>query len=251
MSEKRRPLLTKGTSSAKISKGEGQGWRNLILYLAPADLVSGMQVCPAASAGCKAACLYTAGRGQMSSVQQARVRRTEYLRDNEAGFVAQLVDEIDRAHRAARRAGERLAVRLNGTSDLDWESIIRRYHPYFYEERADVVFYEYTKRPQLAVRRGPVHYTFSASESNHAMVGRMLRAGVNVAMVFDTARGEALPDIWQGYRVLDGDVTDQRYLDPREESSGWIIGLRAKGQARRDTSGFVQNQFEYLPAVAG
>jgi hypothetical protein len=54
--------------------------------------------------------------------------------------------------------------------------------------------------------------------------------------VFDTKKGCELPDLWYGYEVVDGDSTDLRFLDPK---GGYVIGLRAKGKARKDTSGFV------------
>ena len=55
--------------------------------------------------------------------------------------------------------------------------------------------------------------------------------GVNVAVVFI---GESLPTEWLGRPVIDGTTHDMRFLDPQ----GVIIGLLAKGRARRDGSGF-------------
>jgi hypothetical protein len=43
-----------------------------------------------------------------------------------------------------------------------------------------------------------------------------------------------LPSTWLGFPVIDGDRHDARFLDP----AGVIVGLRAKGLARVDTSGF-------------
>jgi hypothetical protein len=56
-----------------------------------------------------------------------------------------------------------------------------------------------------------------------------------MAVVFHVKKGQALPKAWQGKTVIDGDEHDARYDDPQ----GVIVGLRAKGQAINDTTGFV------------
>ena len=245
---KKQVLLTKESASAKLSKYSDGQYEGVILYLAPADMVQGMNVCPAATMGCKSACLNTAGRGRFTMVQEARIKRTIFLRDHEEEFINQLVSEIDKAKKRVEKKGKRLAVRLNGTSDVDWESLIRQYHPYFYEEREDITFYEYTKRPDLAMRTGPVLYTFSRSESTPRWLLRtMLDAGVNVAVVFSQyKKGEQLPDMIAGYRVVDGDTHDYRFLDPQD---GRIVALRAKGDAKGDGSGFVVSDVSELSQV--
>ena len=78
--------------------------------------------------------------------------------------------------------------------------------------------------------------TFSKNEANEAECVEALKLGVNVAVVFDTKKGQSLPENWNGYPVYDGDDTDVRFLDPKD---GYVIGLRAKGKARKDTTGFV------------
>ena len=62
-------------SQTKMAKGEAFGYKTAILHLAPFTL-SGKNVCPKASKECAAACLNTSGRGQMNSVQAARVNKT-------------------------------------------------------------------------------------------------------------------------------------------------------------------------------
>ena len=125
-------------------------------------------------------------------------------------------------------------MRINGTSDLpELASVVAQHWP-------DVQFYDYTKvpRPELR-RRANYHITFSRSESNWRLCELALTNGVNVAVVFDVKRSKPLPDRYEGYRVIDGDVSDLRFLDRRTSAHGVIIGLRAKGKARRDKSGFV------------
>ena len=38
-----------------------------------------------------------------------------------------------------------------------------------------------------------------------------------------------------GFRVIDGDKDDLRFLDPK----GVVVGLKVKGKAKQDKSGFV------------
>ena len=225
----------------KTVKGEAAGYLTAVLHLAPATEAGGPSVCPKATPGCMLGCLNRAGRGGIvkrgettNAVQSARVRRTlAYFQDREA-FVAQLSYDLRTLRRRAKRRGLKLAVRVNGTSDLP--ALARE----LARSNPDLPFYDYTKIFAAAalevakVQRG-VQYTFSRSESNAADVRRALEAGINVAVVFDTAKGKPLPAQWQGRTVIDGDLSDLRFLDP----CGVIVGLRAKGPARRDTSGFV------------
>ncbi len=56
-----------------------------------------------------------------------------------------------------------------------------------------------------------------------------------MAVVFACKREDSLPAKWAGRKVIDGDLHDLRFLDGR----GRVVGLRAKGPARKDESGFV------------
>jgi hypothetical protein len=226
-------LLT--LSNHKTIKGRARNWETAILHLAPADL-SGRNVCPNATAGCKAGCLNTAGRGTFGSVQAARLRRTLLLLENRREFLRLLHGDIDRQVRRNQPRGINTAVRLNGTSDLPWE---------YYEHQGrslmewfpDVSFYDYTK----SVRRArhhlnggmPDNYTLvlSRSEKNERQCRQHLDDGGNVAVVFHGT----LPDKWHSHKVIDGDRDDLRFLDPR----GVVVGLSAKGRARKDDTGFV------------
>jgi hypothetical protein len=224
-------LLSIG-SDAKTVKGESLGWRTAILYLAPAREAGRGNVCSHASAGCLASCLYKAGRGAFSNVQRSRINKTLRFFDQPKEFKAQLVDEIKAFIASSQHTGLAACVRLNGTSDIPWELLgIPQLFP------ADVPFYDYTKNPRRAIAHAKrelpsnYHLTFSRSECNDADALQVLEAGGNVAVVFS---GD-LPSTWQGYPVIDGDLSDLRFLDPR----GSVVGLRAKGPAKRDTSGFV------------
>lgn len=222
--------------NAKTSKGESLGWLTAILYLAPADL-SGRNVCPMASAGCRAGCLFTAGRGAMANVFAGRMNKTLYLFNDRAGFLAQLSRELDRLNKRARK-GRKIAVRLNGTSDLPWHRWIDL------ARWESLVFYDYTKVARRFRDDLPANYsvTFSRSESNEGEALAVLASGGNVAAVF---AGD-LPETWQGYPLVQGDAHDLRFLDPR---GGHVVGLTAKGSAKKDESGFVIRHGRTLPVL--
>ncbi len=217
----------------KTAKGESMGYLTGILHMAPVKL-SGYQVCPKASAGCAAACLNTAGRGRFDNIQNARIRKTRWFFEDRAGFLEQLRKDILALIRKADREGLKPAVRLNGTSDLPWEKFIDM------EDYPGVQFYDYTKIASRAVKwaRGDMpsnyHLTFSKAEDNDAEVAKVIEAGGNIAAVFNTKKKDSLPGEYRGAPVHDADKTDLRFLDPRG-----VAGLRAKGDAKKDTSGFV------------
>jgi len=213
--------------NAKTTKGESLGVLTGILYLAPSDL-SGVDLCPKSSQGCRDACLFTAGRGAFKSVHDARMNKTKYFLDDRAGFVAQLEKEIARAEKRAALLKMRLAIRLNGTSDIVWERVA----PRLFERFPNVQFYDYTKILARLKRPVPANYdlTFSRSEENDRDAWAALDLGFRVAVVFDKIPGEVF-----GLPVVDGDLHDIRFLNP----GGVIVALKAKGKARRDDSGFV------------
>ena len=224
---KSKPLLS--GSNAKLEKGEKMGWVTLGLSLAPYTL-SGVQLCPHASKGCAAACLYTAGHGRFDNVKLARLERSKRFLTDRAAFIDQLKGEIRKGEKAAKKKGMKLAVRLNVMSDLPWHNLINM------AEFAGVQFYDYTPNPnrmlQWAAGELPANYhlTFSRKEDNQEAVALAVKAGVNVATVFD-----AVPTEYSGRPVVDGDLSDLRFLDPK----GVIVGLKAKGDGKKDTSGFV------------
>ena len=238
-------------SNPKILKGEKYGYRTIGLFLAPSNL-SGHNVCPKASAGCIATCLNTAGRGQMNNVQRARLARTALFFADRDAFMFQLSTELVTEIKSAKRAGLIPVVRLNGTSDIRWEDIpvpcstgpqdyLANYYPNIMAMFPEVQFYDYTKLLDR-MEGGPAdpmptnyHLTASRDETNDANCLSVLKSGGNVAVVFSTKKGQPLPKTWNGYTVIDGDEHDLRFRDVR----GVVVGLRAKGKARKDTSGFV------------
>lgn len=224
-------LLT--IANAKTVKGEDLGYLTGILYMAPSTFVKGLNVCKFASEGCKKACLFSAGRGVMRPVIQARVRRSELFRDDQLAFFEQLNHEIRQLRDKAKRKGMKLAIRLNGTSDISWENIIV---PMFKDKNIfqlypEIQFYDYTKN-FTRVKNNKLnnyHLTLSRSETNEAKVLPLVSKS-NVAIVF-----KDVPSTYKGFKVINGDSHDLRFLDEK----GVIVGLTAKGKAKKDLSGFV------------
>jgi hypothetical protein len=229
-------------TNAKTIKGEKYNIKTAILYLMPSDK-SGQQLCPMAKlAGCEKACLFTAGRGAMSSVMLSRLRKTLYFNQYRDQFMHQLQNELIRERAKAKRRGYKLIVRLNGTSDIRFESIPLGYsYANIMQALPDIQFYDYTK---IANRRNiPANYdiTFSYSgvEAYQPFVAKAVANGERIAVVFRNraiveqmlANGET----FLGLTVVDGDNTDIRHLDPK----GAVVALYAKGKARYDQSGFV------------
>lgn len=226
----RKPLLTIG-GDAKTRKGEKYGVLTGIMYLTP-YLGSGRNLCPMAEVNkCYSACLYTAGRGKTSSVQVGRLRRTHWYNVDPRGFIEFLIErEIPRLIREADKRELTPMVRLNGTSDIVWE----RKHPEVFESFPELQFYDYTKIPTRYDLPSNYHLTWSYSGANpnaDAHMEAALHHGMNVATVFR----KEVPGTWRGFTVVDGDANDIRPWDDFPV----IVGLKAKGDARKDDSGFV------------
>ena len=238
-------LLSVG--NPKTLKGQSVGYLTFILHLAPAS-VSGYNTCPKATEGCKAACLNTAGRGGMfkkgettNVIQQARIRKTQFFFEERNGFMEWLVADIKLGIKQAKKKGMIPAFRLNGTSDLAWEkyavTVDGVVYKNIFEAFPNIQFYDYTKILGRKVKGiANYHLTFSAADGNDSDVYRAIAEGLNVATVFGIKKTEPMPETYNGRPVFNGDESDLRFLDPK----GVVVGLYAKGKAKKDTSGFVK-----------
>lgn len=229
---------------------------SLILHLAPA-IRSGYEVCPMRSNGCTAACLNTSGF-RRSRKEKARVNRTKLFFEQREEFMERLVGEIFTASEYARKRGYLFGVRLNGTSDIRWETVPVKVKPQpratgrnwqykmgirmlglkannLMEVFPDITFYDYTKIVNRKRLPENYHLTFSRSEDNEDACLRALDRGMNVAVVFR----DALPDRFYGRPVVNGDISDWRPGDGEGFDGPVIVGLKAKGPAQYDQSGFV------------
>lgn len=224
------------SNDPKTVKGEAVGYLTAVMYLAPSDF-SGYNVCPMAKeAGCRDVCLNTAGRGQMHSIQEARIRRTKYLFEDRDGFFRQLNEEIDAHTKRAAKKSMIPTVRLNGLSDIRWEiyPVVKNDVEYnnIFDAWPDLQFYDYTK---LANRKGysaNYHLTWSFS-MREEYLKRGLPEDYNWSVVFNCP----LPEMFLGRPVLNGDANDLRFTDPHQV----VVGLKAKGKSRHDDTFVVNN----------
>lgn len=225
-------LLTLG--NPKTAKGAKYGYHTGILHLHPdADN------CQWWTDACRRLCLNTAGRAGIikagettNMILEARKRRTRDMRRDPVRFQRDLFADLGLLRKQATRLRLKPAVRLNGTSDRDWIRYANA-HP-------GLQFYDYTKsrdRMWSWLRRelpSNYHLTFSRSESNWTDCKKILDSGGNVAVV--TMTGDYLNGpVYGSHLRVDGDQHDLTFLHP----AGSILVLRAKGRARKDTSGFV------------
>src|SRR5262245_59579901 len=249
LKEFKSPTISAGTN-AKTVKGDSV-YQTAIMYLAPHTASLMGNVCAMAHvAQCIEPCLYKAGRAELfESIPAARIAKTQRYFKSRSNFMAELVRDLEKFVRHCAKQGVLPAVRLNGTSDIQYEVA----HPCMRDGKAfdsifeafpTVVFYDYTKIYKRCYRALPSNYslTLSYSGANPAYGEAIWKAandtGTNVAVVF---RSKALRNAHMdsnvfGRPVVNGDLTDMRFLDDR----GVIVGLYAKGKAgRADRSGFV------------
>lgn len=216
----------------KTIKGRKIGFLTGILYLAPYTL-SGVNLCPFAKvAECHVACLNTAGRGNFNNVKNARLRRAKLFNDNRGEFFAQLIDDINKLKKQAQKQKLQAVIRLNGTSDIEWENIKVTGDYTIFNLFSDLQFYDYTKNPNRKNLPSNYDLTFSYSgvESFIKFNRQALKNNMRVATVF-----KILPVEFEGRPVINGDDHDARFI----EDKNIIVGLKAKGKARQDKTGFV------------
>jgi hypothetical protein len=225
--------------SPKAIKARGYGYLNAINYMSPASTAGVGDMCPWSSTACRALCLGEHSgqaamhkEGETNSVLESRKRKTVMFMRKRAAFMRELANGIAVAERAAKRLGLKLCIRLNGATDLNWVATVKAY--------PHIQFVDYTKSVARALAHAAgqlpsnYHVTFSYSGDNEAECEQVLAAGGNVAVCFEGA----FPAVWKGYRVVDGDLSDLRHLDPK----GVVVGLSPKGsKAKREgvSLGFV------------
>jgi hypothetical protein len=266
-------LLSQGSTKIEKSNKLSDEWFSRIMYLAPHNLADGKRtLCPfSIKANCYEACLNTSGHGKFSNVQQSRIRKSLLFLNDQDEFMQQLVQDVHTFLRECKRKGKKPALRLNGTSDIQWENIpiknnnyeisnmylLRKYSKYFegyghsqwkpckelvnlgwqeanniFELFPQIQFYDYTKIPTRKVEHIPnYHLTWSYSEADSKYAALIKTVSNNIAVVFR----EALPEVFKGFKVIDGDKHDMRFLDETQV----VVGLIEKGEAKKDTSGFV------------
>jgi len=252
------------SSDPKTIKSLIDGILTGVMYGMPANGSGEWNDCPFASLGCTMACLNTAGHGgiglddaKLNPVQIARLKRSAFFHTRRSEFWQMLIRDIDRLVRRARKLGLIPAIRLNGTTDVKWESqpvvidgvkiadnIMALY--------SGVIFYDYTKWPyaKRPTESLPINYhlTFSRSESNEDQIAENIAHGRNVTVVVDIPSRDhttAIPGTWREIPTFDADRSDFRPNDP----TGRILILRYKSAkasslAAALASGFVVPAFQ-------
>jgi len=225
-----------GSSTFKMAKSSKFKYLSEILHLAPSN-IGGVNICASASPECIKLCLNTSGRGQMTSVQKSRLNKKYYFLANRQKFLNHLDREIKLSSEKAKRKKLKYTVRLNGTSDLPFERYKLNNGLNLMENNPNVQFIDYTKITNRLNKKNkiPKNYdlTYSQAENNLDDIKKILKTKYNIATVFR----KKLPKKWLGRRVIDGDVSDLRHLDPKKV----VVGLIAKGKAKKDFNGFVQD----------
>jgi hypothetical protein len=234
-------------TNAKTVKGQKYGYLTGILYMSPSDL-SGVNLCPMAkTAGCEDPCLNMAGRGVFSNVQNARLKKANWFNTDKQSFMIQLVKDIESLNKKALKLGLTPLVRLNGTSDIRYESIKFDYEfvhgkvrsVTIFELFPEIQFYDYTK---ISNRKDiPANYDLTFSYSGlpnfQSHVNKAIKSGLRIAVVFRDKN--KLPVKFLGLPVVNGDNSDIRHVDPKKS----VVALYAKGKARNDKSGFVVDTY--------
>jgi len=223
-------LLTRPGGNAKLSHGNGGGFAPYILHLAPARSAGRDNICPDATRECISLCLNRSGRAEVfPMVLKGRIKKTREFFDNRTEFLRSLEREIRNAIALERKKGRKAVFRLNGTSDIDFLDIVRKF--------PHVQFYDYTKNVLrfhnflLGGLPPNYHLTFSFSGHNGDLCRSFLARGGNIAVAFARPIGATYhrPGTLWGFPTIDGDASDLRFRD----SPGSVVALRAKGKARK------------------
>ncbi len=212
----KRSLLADGKSNTKMAKNTVKTYG---LSLVPHTLNSKKEnLCPFSTKECRSLCLNMTGRAAFDNVQTARLNKTDYFVSDREGFLKKLYGELEQID----KKGEKCLVRLNVVSDVNWRKE-------FLNKGLDIgklkniIFYAYTKNP-FQIEENDLdnqHFTFSYSGGNWKWCEKFLKEKTaNVAVVFKNS----LPSTWRGFKVINGDDSDERVMDEK----GVIVGLKYK-----------------------
>jgi hypothetical protein len=227
--------------TAKMQHGIKYNIDTFAVYLAPSNL-SGKNVCAKATTECIMGCLNTSGRVKMDKkniIVNARINRTNAFYEQREAFMKLLVNEITLAKKRAEKKGNIFAVRLNGTSDLS-PVLFKHEGKTLMELFPEIQFYDYTKvdnRVKVMAQYPNYDLTFSYSGYNWNECETMLANNVRVAVIFDVKAGKPLPKTFNGYEVVDGDLSDHRPANPKQ----CIVGLRWKVIANKANNEAIRN----------
>jgi len=234
--------LGKINHSSKLAKNSKVNQYTYAIYLSPAN-TSGYNVCSHSTPECRLGCLATSGRqaieifSGIDKIKNSRITKTKLFYENRDYFMAWLIAEIKAGQQKAERDGYYFSVRLNATSDIDWQNVY--FHGLnIFEIFPNINFYDYTKNPAKYINKPKnYHLTFSYTGRNWNQCKVILEQGNNIAMVFNTTKESELPLKYKGFKVINGDLTDYRIADGK----GIIVGLKWKRIADRQAEQQILN----------
>jgi len=230
-------------SSSKLLKSQEISKQyTYAIYLAPAN-TSGYNVCSHSTKECRLGCLATSGRqaieifSGIDKIKNSRIKKTKLFYENQEYFMQWLIAEIEAGKRKADKDGFFFSVRLNATSDIDWQNVLVNGKNIF-EIFSDVNFYDYTKNVNKYIGKPEnYHLTYSYTGRNWNQCKTLLQKGFNIAMVFNVKKEIELPLEYKGFKVINGDLTDYRI----DDAKGIIIGLKWKRIANREAEQEILN----------
>jgi len=199
-------------------------------YLAPAE-TSGYNICSHSTHECRLGCLATSGHagmeilaGKSTRIKDSRIKKVKMFYEEPEYFINWMIAEIKKYQRKAKKDGYFFSVRLNATSDIDWQNV-KISGQTISEMFPEVNFYDYTKNANKFVGKpSNYHLTYSYTGRNWHLCEALLKRGNNVAMVFNVKNEKDLPAMYKGYSVINGDLTDYRI----DDAKGIIVGLKWK-----------------------
>jgi len=231
------------STSAKIMHSqEFSHQHTYAIYLAPAN-ISGYNVCSHSTPECRMGCLATSGRTAVeifsgrNIIRNARIKKTRLFAEYQDFFMAWMIAEIKLKQAKAKREHFYFSVRLNATSDINWQKVFYKDKTIF-EIFPEITFYDYTKNHNKFNDIVPnYHLTLSYTGRNWDKCLKILAKGHNVAMIFNVKHEKDLPAMYSQYQVVNGDLTDYRV----DDAKGIIVGLKWKRIANRDAEKIVLN----------
>ncbi|MFZ9002333.1 MAG: GP88 family protein [Bacteriovoracaceae bacterium] len=206
-------LITSNSKTDKSNKFDTS------IHTGIVQLYPNKKTCPSSTKECLKHCLVNSGMGNMPSVKKARKERTAYFMKRPDDFWEQLDAEITLQKVKLKMQGKKLALRINGFSDIEIPTKLFKKHN-------DVQFYDYTKNYSFLSKSNRwknYHLTFSYSGNNLEDCKKALKRGFNVALV---ARDKSsVYKLFKNNNIIDGDSHDLRFLDPKNS----IVMLSPKG----------------------
>lgn len=228
--------------SSKIAKNGKLNQHTYSIYLAPAS-TSGYNVCSHSTKECRLGCLATSGRqaieifSGIDNIKNARIKKTKIFFEHQDFFMQWLIADIKSKKALAEKKGYYFSVRLNATSDIDWQNVLYLGENIF-QLFPDVNFYDYTKNASKFINKPKnYHLTYSYTGRNWNQCKVLLEQGHNIAMVFNTTNETELPTEYKGFKVINGDLSDYRIADGK----GIIVGLKWKRIANREAEQQILN----------